>query len=87
MDNDDLLKHLTHLTNTVTTLLLWVQEAESKEVMPPGTLRSARIKTIRETLERLDQADDLDELRVGLKESLARLEGHAAAQRRAHGKA
>lgn len=87
MDNDDLLRHLTHLTNTVTTLLLWVQEAESKEVMPPGTLRAARIKTIRETLESLDQSDDLDELRVGLRDSLARLEKRAAAQRRAHGKA
>lgn len=87
MDNDDLLRHLTHLTNTVTTLLLWVQEAESKEVMPSGTLRAARIKTIRETLERLDQSDDLDELRVGLRDSLARLEKRAAAQRRAHGKA
>jgi len=87
MDNDDLLRHLTHLTNTVTTLLLWVQEAESKEVMPSGTLRAARIKTIRETLESLDQSDDLDELRVGLRDSLARLEKRAAAQRRAHGKA
>lgn len=87
MDNDDLLRHLTHLTNTVTELLLWVQEAESKEVMPPGTLRAARIKTIRETLERIDQSDDLDDLRVGLRESLARLEGRVTAQRRTHGKA
>lgn len=98
MDNDNLLRHLTHLTHTVTELLLWVQEAESKEVLPPGTLQAAhraaeetrtvnQIKVMRETLGRIDQAVDLEDLRVGLRDSLAQLEGQAATLRRTHGKA
>ena len=97
MDNEDLTRQLTRLTHTVTELLLWVQEAESKEVLPPGTLREAhraaergrvvsRIKTMRETLDMIDQADDLTSLRVSLKDSLEQLEGRVASMGGRHGK-
>ena len=97
MDNEELTKQMIRLTQTVTELLLWVQEAESKEVLPPGTLREAhrvaergrvvsRITTMRETLNMIDQADDLASLRVSLKDSLDQLEGRVASMRGAHGK-
>ena len=95
--DDELTRHMTRLTHTVTELLLWVQEAESKEVLPPGTLRDAhrvaeegramsRITAMRETLDMLDEADDLNALRVSLKDSLDQLERRVASMRRTHGK-
>lgn len=92
MDHEELTKHMTRLTNTVTELLLWVQEAESQKVLPPGTLRGAhrateegrvmsRIATVRDTLHLLDRSDSIEDLRESLKDSLRQLENRVAAMR------
>lgn len=97
MDNEELTRHMTRLTNTVTELLLWVQEAESQKVLPPGTLLDAhrvaeegrvmnRVTTLRETLDLLDRSDSIEDLRESLKDSLRQLENRVEAMRRAHGK-
>ena len=93
MDQDELTKHLTRLTHTVTEVLLWVQAAEKNGVLPPGTLGEAqriaeedrtmtRIKTVQHTLDMLDNAHDLASLLKSLNDSLKTLEARVVALRR-----
>lgn len=91
MDQDEITKHLTALTNTVTEVLLWLQTAEREGVLPEGTLgdthRAAelgrimsKIEYIRATLDTLEGGDILS-LRTSLQDSVVSLEARAAVLR------
>ena len=92
MEQDEIVKHLTHLTNTVTEVLMWLQAAERNGVVPEGTLGEAqraaelnrtmdKIKGIKETLDMLDVAPDMSALQTSLERSARMLEARANALR------
>ncbi len=83
MEQDQIIEHLTHLTNTVTGVLSWLQAAEDRGVVPKGTLKAAvkhthkqrlesRAAGMEEALALLADAEDLTSLQRSLEASLFR---------------
>jgi len=85
MERQEITRHLTHLTNTVTTVLAWLQAAEEHDGVPAkGTLGTliqqskvdrigAKMSGVQEALNLLEASPDLPALQGSLERSLQHL--------------